>query len=179
MERATTITVDRWESRFASMSIDDQIRGREYWKTLHIHSPLLINALRAVVDYYPGNNMLGEPLVFPEPFYLLAWYWKELGAYQENPTRAKPHDIEVVAVVKDGMTVVESSSQKNWAGDFVEGEGEGQIILLHGPPGAGKTCTAGSSGRAGRGVIPYLNVNVIFSVDVYHSKQISQAPGKS
>lgn len=66
------------------MSIEDQIRGREHWKTLHIHSPLLINALRAVVSYYPGNNMLGEPLVFPEPFHLLAWWWKELEAYKDN-----------------------------------------------------------------------------------------------
>ena len=27
--------------------------------------------------------------------------------------------------------------------DFVKGKGEGQIFLLHGPPGVGKTCTAG------------------------------------
>ena len=28
--------------------------------------------------------------------------------------------------------------------DFVQGKGEGQIVLLHGPPGTGKTLTAGS-----------------------------------
>ncbi len=27
--------------------------------------------------------------------------------------------------------------------DFIQGKGEGQIILLHGPPGTGKTLTAG------------------------------------
>ncbi|PQE20537.1 atpase aaa-type core protein [Rutstroemia sp. NJR-2017a BBW] len=38
-----------------------------------------------------------------------------------------PHDVDVVATVKN--------DKKIWAGDFVEGKGEGQIILLHGPPG--------------------------------------------
>ncbi|KAA8570778.1 hypothetical protein EYC84_000172 [Monilinia fructicola] len=381
MELVTTIRVERWDPKFKNMSIEDQIRGREHWKTLLIYSPLLINALRAVVSYYPGNSMLGEPLMFPEPFHIMVWYWKELEAYKDshpsshpdgyreecnrhidallgfleenfgaemkrhqqdppmctfeyvwmllkpgidvytvprtfpancprsvfvcdgstagpvqnkleawvvrlwdlqsdgNPRRAlnsrvvldtpefygrnldvkfkfqkmdaknknnhvrgclcyfcenledamgeprfaeydhiplksvhptgilpehqylifspkiwgfalklmvwdildmdaihdisfnpevindlvldpeenkpllkgltkryaqKPHDIDMVAVVKDGMTVVESNSKKNWAGDFVEGKGEGQIILLHGPPGVGKTCTAES-----------------------------------
>ncbi|KAM3083554.1 hypothetical protein ACMFMG_004201 [Clarireedia jacksonii] len=30
-----------------------------------------------------------------------------------------------------------------WSADFVQGKGEGQIFLLHGGPGVGKTCTAG------------------------------------
>jgi hypothetical protein len=47
-----------------------------------------------------------------------------------------PHDVDVVATVKNGVTVVETNPDKKiWAGDFVEGKGEGQIILLHGPPG--------------------------------------------
>jgi hypothetical protein len=30
-----------------------------------------------------------------------------------------------------------------WSADIVKGKGEGQIFLLHGAPGVGKTCTAG------------------------------------
>lgn len=30
-----------------------------------------------------------------------------------------------------------------WSADFIQGKGQGQIILLHGKPGVGKTCTAG------------------------------------
>lgn len=30
-----------------------------------------------------------------------------------------------------------------WAADFIRGKGSGLIFLLHGPPGVGKTCTAG------------------------------------
>ena len=30
-----------------------------------------------------------------------------------------------------------------WNADFIQGKGQGQIILLHGKPGVGKTCTAG------------------------------------
>jgi hypothetical protein len=30
-----------------------------------------------------------------------------------------------------------------WSADFIPGKGEGQIFLLHGPPGTGKTYTVG------------------------------------
>jgi Cdc6-like AAA superfamily ATPase len=30
-----------------------------------------------------------------------------------------------------------------WNADFIQGKGQGQIILLHGKPGVGKTWTAG------------------------------------
>lgn len=57
----------------------------------------------------------------------------------------KPADIDAVPpVIKDGVTVVGSNINGPYAADFVEGKGEGQIILLHGPPGVGKTCTAGN-----------------------------------
>lgn len=36
---------------------------------------------------------------------------------------------------------------KRFFADFIEGKGEGQIILLHGPPGTGKTLTAGEHVR--------------------------------
>lgn len=32
---------------------------------------------------------------------------------------------------------------KEWSADIIEGKGEGQIFLLHGRPGVGKTLTAG------------------------------------
>lgn len=32
-----------------------------------------------------------------------------------------------------------------WAAEFVKGKGSGLILLLHGKPGVGKTCTAGVS----------------------------------
>jgi hypothetical protein len=34
-----------------------------------------------------------------------------------------------------------------WSADFIQGKGQGQIILLHGKPGVGKTCTAGELWR--------------------------------
>ena len=34
------------------------------------------------------------------------------------------------------------SRQGSWAADFIQSKGEGQIFLLHGPPGVGKTYTA-------------------------------------
>ena len=35
------------------------------------------------------------------------------------------------------------SDVKAWSADFIQEKGEGQIFLLHGTPGVGKTCTAG------------------------------------
>lgn len=37
----------------------------------------------------------------------------------------------------------QESKGNSWNADFVQGKGQGQIILLHGRPGVGKTCTAG------------------------------------
>jgi Cdc6-like AAA superfamily ATPase len=37
------------------------------------------------------------------------------------------------------------TSSVTWSADFIEGKGEGNIILLHGKPGVGKTYTAGES----------------------------------
>ncbi|KAH0563422.1 hypothetical protein GP486_002012 [Trichoglossum hirsutum] len=57
----------------------------------------------------------------------------------------KPADIDILPpVIKNNMTVIESNKNEPWAADFVEGKGEGQIVLLHGPPGVGKTFTAES-----------------------------------
>ncbi|KAF5625449.1 AAA family ATPase [Fusarium sp. NRRL 25303] len=35
----------------------------------------------------------------------------------------------------------QNSETRHWTADFIEGKGSGQIILLHGPPGVGKTYT--------------------------------------
>jgi len=37
----------------------------------------------------------------------------------------------------------DSDQSDRFSADFIQGKGEGQIILLHGPPGTGKTLTAG------------------------------------
>jgi len=39
----------------------------------------------------------------------------------------------------------EKSEREPWSADFVKGKGKGLTFLLHGSPGTGKTCTAGTS----------------------------------
>ena len=37
-----------------------------------------------------------------------------------------------------------ADKEKNrFSTDFIKGKGEGEVFLLHGPPGVGKTCAAG------------------------------------
>lgn len=42
------------------------------------------------------------------------------------------------------QALVSSHSSKGRNSDFIEGKGNGLVILLHGPPGTGKTLTAES-----------------------------------
>lgn len=49
---------------------------------LKIRSQELLNALRSVVKYYPGQTLLGESVSFQEPFRLLVHHRAELEAYK-------------------------------------------------------------------------------------------------
>lgn len=40
------------------------------------------------------------------------------------------------------LTQKYEQKQKTWSADFIQNKGEGQIFLLHGPSGVGKTYTA-------------------------------------
>ncbi|KAF8846682.1 hypothetical protein BDZ45DRAFT_812136 [Acephala macrosclerotiorum] len=56
---------------------------------MHIHSPAIIHAVRSVVKYYPGQPLLGETIVVPEPYSILVHHEKELTEYRErcHPSR--------------------------------------------------------------------------------------------
>lgn len=43
------------------------------------------------------------------------------------------------------LIYTDSDQTNRFSADFIQGKGEGQILLLHGPPGTGKTLTAGMS----------------------------------
>ncbi|OCK86279.1 P-loop containing nucleoside triphosphate hydrolase protein [Lepidopterella palustris CBS 459.81] len=51
---------------------------------IQINSVAVINALRAVVEYYPGQNLIGDSLTVAEPYTILVHHEKELAAYREN-----------------------------------------------------------------------------------------------
>ena len=47
-------------------------------------------------------------------------------------------DIEIIKALSSKHAV---GNTKQWGADFIPGKGEGQVFLLHGPPGTGKTYT--------------------------------------
>ncbi|KAF2814377.1 P-loop containing nucleoside triphosphate hydrolase protein [Mytilinidion resinicola] len=53
-------------------------------KYIQINSAAVINALRAVVEYYPGQNLIDDTITIPEPYTILVHHEKELVAYREN-----------------------------------------------------------------------------------------------
>ena len=66
-------------------------------KELIIHSQLIIKALREIVDYYPGQSLLGDTISIREPFSILVHFRKELEEYKENTDDADTkHHIEVL-----------------------------------------------------------------------------------
>ena len=50
---------------------------------------------------------------------------------------------DLIKAVAKIFTDADQSSR--FSADYIQGKGEGQIILLHGSPGTGKTLTAGQS----------------------------------
>ncbi|ORY14832.1 hypothetical protein BCR34DRAFT_559937 [Clohesyomyces aquaticus] len=53
-------------------------------KYIQINSAAVVNALRAVVEYCPGQNMIGDSITISEPYTVLVYHEKELAAYREN-----------------------------------------------------------------------------------------------
>lgn len=46
-------------------------------------------------------------------------------------------------MIKAVCEIFGGTYKQAFSSDFIQGKGEGQILLLHGPPGTGKTLTAG------------------------------------
>jgi hypothetical protein len=53
-------------------------------KELIIHSEPIIKALRSIVDYYPGQSLLGNTISIKEPFSILVHFRKEIDEYRES-----------------------------------------------------------------------------------------------
>lgn len=52
--------------------------------------------------------------------------------------------IKLLRALAQGFMRTDAANQGgHWTADFVKGKGNSQIFLLHGPPGVGKTFTAG------------------------------------
>ncbi|KAE9375264.1 P-loop containing nucleoside triphosphate hydrolase protein [Stipitochalara longipes BDJ] len=84
MEVITTISVTRKSQHTENTFNPELARGTDQGTEVKINSPLLVNALRAVVSYYPGSSLLEEPLTIEEPYQLLVHHRKDLEAYKDN-----------------------------------------------------------------------------------------------
>lgn len=92
MEVITTIKVKRKSKPNNNDFNPELAKGSDQGTEVKINSPLLINALRAVVSYYPGSSLLEEPLTFESPYRLLVHYRKDLEAYKDN--HSSNHTVE-------------------------------------------------------------------------------------
>lgn len=132
---------------------------------IHIHSPAIIHALRSIVKYYPGQNLLGEVIVIPEPFAILVHYEKELNEYKERcrpsrqthivcpKERGAYHEINMLQEFLEHsiMPAVRIERQRN-----EEGMGTFDMMWLRLRPGATIKFTIDGSGFWHTGVIEYV-----------------------
>ncbi|RAK92304.1 P-loop containing nucleoside triphosphate hydrolase protein [Aspergillus costaricaensis CBS 115574] len=52
----------------------------------------------------------------------------------------KPESLQIIKALSDRQI----KTQNLWSADFIKDKGEGVVVLLHGPPGVGKTYTVGT-----------------------------------
>ena len=57
-----------------------------------IHSPLLLNAIRRTIQYYPGQDLTGDQVVIYEPYMCLAHHYAEIAALAK-PCETEGQDI--------------------------------------------------------------------------------------
>lgn len=60
--------------------------------SMHIKSPAIINALRAVVEYYPSQDLFGDTVIIPAPYAVLVHHRKELSEFREKTSHAEQSD---------------------------------------------------------------------------------------
>lgn len=88
-------------------------------------------------------------LLWPETtgFVLKMKQWYLIFADNIHAISPSEESIKNLVLGEDELKIIRSISRRQnskkdtWAADFIEGKGRGQIILLHGPPGVGKTYT--------------------------------------
>ncbi|KAM3073696.1 hypothetical protein ACMFMG_004420 [Clarireedia jacksonii] len=78
-------TSDKKETDFDERSMEE--------KELIIHSQHIMKALRTIVEYYPGQSLLGDTISVKEPYGILVHYRKELQEYKDacEDEEAKHH----------------------------------------------------------------------------------------
>ncbi|KAI1329343.1 P-loop containing nucleoside triphosphate hydrolase protein [Xylariaceae sp. FL0255] len=88
--------------------------------TMNIHSEKLINALRAVISYYPRVNLSGCPISIPAPYRLLYLHRKELAHFRDN--QPATHDAEYAATTARHIDVLLNFLAENMGQTLVEEE---------------------------------------------------------
>lgn len=88
--------VTRYKTRESVVSTDDTavppVLGLGYTKHLNLFSPAIINALQSVVEYYPSQDLTGNPVVVKYPYAVLAHHYDELKAFGQACAAKTPED---------------------------------------------------------------------------------------
>jgi hypothetical protein len=101
LEVITTVAVRPSQARTAPSSPSDLVRRVVHGTDLpprrvRIISSKLVNALRAVVDYYPGQILVGDNIEVDEPFRFLLHHRQKLAQYKSEhpPTHGEEYKSE-------------------------------------------------------------------------------------
>ncbi|KAJ3570149.1 hypothetical protein NPX13_g5832 [Xylaria arbuscula] len=102
-DRPITAAFDLNEYRYDDMDSDDESQAAATAApkpiiTMNIHSKYLIDALQAVISYYPRVNLQDAPISIPAPYRLLYLHRSELAYFRDNqPKSHSPEYAETTA----------------------------------------------------------------------------------
>lgn len=74
--------------------LEDYKIDRVYPSSLHVHSTHLTQILRKVVEYYPSQNLVGETIIIPEPFAVLAHHADQLSGMLSHDNQNETTSLE-------------------------------------------------------------------------------------
>lgn len=63
-----------------------EYRGRGY---VRIHSRAILNALQSVVNYYPGQDLVSQPVDIHWPYAIIVHHWTQLKTFHSNFIRSE------------------------------------------------------------------------------------------
>ncbi|SMR55296.1 unnamed protein product [Zymoseptoria tritici ST99CH_1E4] len=124
------------------------LRDDEAVQPTQVHRPTTDRFGNARAD--PGFDLLLLYATAPA-FALSTKQWMMIN--MDHVRRLKPSEesLQNLALVDEealellrGLSARQNAGARSWSADFIEGKGAGQIVLLHGPPGVGKTYTVES-----------------------------------
>lgn len=151
--------------------------GGEQWQMLHEFDPRTVDEKELTPDHY---------MLFPRRIMGMTIKDKQWVKFDVNLVEPivwpKENALKDLVLPRESLNFLkaacpEPSSKRDteeWSADYVQGKGAGQVFLLHGPPGTGKTFTVECMAIHNKQVLLSLTVGDLGTNEVQAEYQLSK-----